>query len=302
MGGIIEKTDKMSMIKTRMRILLARAHTFLSRLDPRVTLVMAFLMVALFGYVDYLTGFEVSFSFFYLIPIAIAAWYVNARAGLAVIAVSITAWVVSNWLAGETYSHEIIRYFNALTRLAVFVLVNELLHELKLVVSHERKESRTDHLTGISNSREFYDLATHELERARRYRHPFTVAYFDLDNFKQINDTLGHSEGDRLLKNIAQTVDGIIRKTDMFARLGGDEFAILFPNTDQPGARSAMSKIEIALGKSMQDMLPPVTLSIGVVTFRSVPVTVDRMLRQADRAMYEAKGGGKGQSFYTVVE
>ena len=302
MGGIIEKMDKLSMIKIRMRILLARAHTFLSRLDPRVTLVMAFLMVALFGYVDYLTGFEVSFSFFYLIPIAIAAWYVNARAGLAVIAVSITAWVVSNWLAGETYSHEIIRYFNALTRLAVFVLVNELLHELKLVVSHERKESRTDHLTGISNSREFYDLATLELERARRYKHPFTVAYFDLDNFKQINDTLGHSEGDRLLKNIAQTVDGIIRKTDVFARLGGDEFVIFFPNTDQSGARSAMSKIETALGKSMQDMLPPVTLSIGVVTFRSVPVTVDRMLRQADRAMYEAKGGGKGQSFYTVVE
>lgn len=284
-----------------MRILLVRAHTFLSRLDPRVTLVMAFLMVALFGYMDYLTGFEVSFSFFYLIPIAITAWYVNARSGLVVIAVSITAWVVSNWLAGETYSHEIIRYFNALTRLAVFVLINELLFELKLVVSHERRQSRTDHLTGISNSREFYDQATLELERARRYGHPFSVAYFDLDDFKSINDTLGHSEGDRLLKSVAQTVDGIIRKTDVFARLGGDEFVILFPNTDQSGAKSAIGKIETALGKSMQDMVPPVALSIGVVTFHSVPVTVDRMLRQADHAMYQAKSRGKDQTFYVQV-
>lgn len=290
------------MIKiTEMRILLVRIHKVLLKLDPRVILVGCLLMAALFGYVDYLTGFEISFSLFYLIPIAIAAWYVNARSGLMLIAVSIVAWLVSNWLAGETYTHEIIRYFNALTRLAVFLLVNELLYELKLVVSHEHRQSRTDHLTGISNSREFYDQATLELERSRRYGRPFSVAYLDLDDFKSINDTLGHSEGDRLLKSVAQTVDGIIRKTDVFARLGGDEFVILFPNTDQSGAKSAMGKIETALNKRALEMVPPVTLSIGVITFHSVPVTVDRMLRQADHAMYQAKSHGKDQTFYMQV-
>ena len=284
-----------------MRTHLARAHEFLLNLPRWAVLTGVGLLVSLFGYVDYRTGFEVSFSFFYLIPIALTAWYVDGRAGLAVVAVSILTWMLSNWLAGETYSHEIIRYFNALTRLAVFVLVNQLLYELKLVVLHEHSQARTDHLTGISNSREFFDLATLELEQARRHRRPFSVAYLDLDDFKRVNDTLGHSEGDRLLRTLAQAAAGVIRKTDIFARLGGDEFVILFPDTDQVGARCAVGKIEEAVGEQVRNIVPPVTLSVGVVTFHSVPITVDRMLRESDRLMYQAKSQGKHRVFYLQV-
>ena len=76
---------------------------------------------------------------------------------------------------------------------------------------------------------------------------------------------------------------------------------ILFPDTDQVGARCAVGKIEEAVGEQVRHITPPVTLSVGVVTFHSVPVTVDRMLRESDRLMYQAKGQGKHRVFYLQV-
>ena len=162
--------------------------------------------------------------------------------------------------------------------------------------------SRTDYLTGISNSREFFNRAESELERARRYKSPFSVAYIDLDNFKQVNDKLGHSEGDRLLKAITQTISASIRKTDTFARLGGDEFVILFSNTEQEGAIPAVQKIEKIIVDEVKVIAIPVTLSVGVATFKSAPYSVDKMLQKADELMYRAKSQGKHQVCYAQFD
>jgi uncharacterized membrane protein YccC len=106
-------------------------------------------LVALVGYLDYSTGFEVSISFLYLIPIAVATWYVTGKAGYVVTFVSVVTVLLSNWAAGETYSREIIRFWNGFTRLMIFVMAIWLLQVFKRALAHERMLSQTDYLTGI---------------------------------------------------------------------------------------------------------------------------------------------------------
>lgn len=274
---------------------LLHLHGRLSKLGKRAIFTLALLLVALCGYLDYLTRFEIAASFFYLIPITIAVWYIDQKAGGVIIVIYAILWLASNWQGGETCSSEAIHCFNALIRLVLFSGFSSLLNELKLALSHEHSLSRTDHLTGIHNNREFFDQAALELERARRLEYPLSIAYIDVDNFKQINDRLGHSEGDKLLKLLAQTTTDVIRKVDIFARIGGDEFVILFPNTDQEGALSAARKMESAIADRMKALPLPLTLSIGLVTFTSAPFTVDKLLQAADQLMYQSKRQGKSR-------
>jgi diguanylate cyclase (GGDEF)-like protein len=277
-------------------------HTLFLELDRKVVLVIVIGLIVLLGWLDYVTGFEITFSFFYLIPIALATWYIDIRVGYVVTVVCIVVWILSNRLAGATYSQESIRYWNASVRLAVFFAISSLLDRFKRVLEAEQLLSRTDHLTGIMNNREFYNQAELEVKRASRYKHPLTLAYIDLDNFKQVNDRDGHQAGDRLLRSVTQTISQEIRKTDVFARLGGDEFALLLPNTDQASARHVLNKIGKTVLAPLRAAASPVTLSIGVVTFLSAPPTMDELIHQADTLMYQAKTVGKNRTLYLQVE
>jgi diguanylate cyclase (GGDEF)-like protein len=129
----------------------------------------------------------------------------------------------------------------------------------------------------------------------RRYRHPFSVAYLDFDNFKFINDTLGHSVGDDLIRVVVETLNHELRKTDQAARLGGDEFAILMPETDGKIAPQVMERMCSKLLDSMKGNNWPVTFSIGLATFNKPPNSVDDMIKAADSLMYEAKNNGKNR-------
>lgn len=276
-----------------MSIIWSQIHAFFTNRDKRTTGVIALCLVVLVGYLDFATGFEISLSFLYLVPVAISTWYLGARYGWLMACISILTWILSNQAAGQTYTHEIIRYWNALTRLTVFTIIILLLEEFKRALLHERMLSQTDHLTGIANNREFYQKLNAEIERSSRTKCPFSVAYIDLDGFKQVNDKLGHRQGDLVLRTVAQTFQSSIRKTDFVGRLGGDEFAILLPNTDQLGARFIMARVQNRVQEQMETLATGVTLSAGVISFASVPESVDDLLNQVDRLMYDAKSGGK---------
>ncbi len=285
-----------------MRRLWRFLHPKLKRLSTTGVYTIAFLLIVLIGWLDYAAGSEIAFSFLYLLPISFATWYASLRGGYFVIAASLVVWLVSNWQAGEYYSSEWIRYFNFGARLAVYSLIAYLLNELKLTIRFEREISRRDPLTGIFNSREFREQLGLELQRADRLSYPISLMYIDLDNFKQVNDTRGHSAGDEQLKLIAQVISGIIRKTDLFARLGGDEFALFLPNVDRASVKYVVNKVEEAVSREMTALASPVTLSIGVVTFHSPPLSVDDFLNKADALMYQAKTMGKQRAMYFVVE
>ena len=281
-----------------MNVTLPRIHYYLVEQSKPAALYVSLLLVALVGLLDYVTGIEISLSFLYLIPVAFASWYVNDRAGYVVTLLSVSASFLSDWARGETYSREIIRYWNISTRLLVFLLVIWLLQEFKRALAHERLLSQTDPVTGIANQREFHQQVYAELQRAGRSRRPISLAYLDLDGFKLVNDSLGHRTGNVLLRAVAQVFQETVRRTDVVARLGGDEFAILLPNTGPAGAKTIMQRLQAASLKRMAESGTRVTLSAGVISFLSPPASVDEMIHQADCLMYQAKAQGRNQILF----
>ncbi|MEP7177115.1 MAG: EAL domain-containing protein, partial [Gemmatimonadales bacterium] len=150
-----------------------------------------------------------------------------------------------------------------------------------------------DPLTGLANRALFRDRVTHALALAHRRGHPVTVLFLDLDDFKTVNDSLGHAEGDRLLIAAAERFLACARNADTVARLGGDEFAILVEGTD--GRESLPERLSAAMSHpfSLGGSQVRVTTSVGVASAAG-DETADDLLRNADVAMYEAKRRGKG--------
>ena len=164
---------------------------------------------------------------------------------------------------------------------------------LNRAMEHEKTLARTDFLTGALNARFFHEMAQMEINRSFRYKRHFTLAFIDVDNFKNINDTFGHTEGDTVLRTIATKIKSHLRKTDIVARVGGDEFVVLLPETDAQTAPIAISNMQRALLKEMAENGWAVTFSIGVLTLTAPRLSVDEMLGRADQLMYVVKNGGK---------
>ena len=201
---------------------------------------------------------------------------------------------------GHVYSHPLIPFWNTLIRLAFFVIITILLFKLRKAMEHEQALARTDDLTGAFNSRHFFAVAQAELERQRRYGRPFTVVYIDLDDFKTVNDQLGHAAGDRVLRCIVDYAHGHLRALDVFARLGGDEFAALLPETDATAARVVVAKLRDGLLDECCKTKVPVTVSMGALTCNAAPATTDEMVRLADDLMYAVKRAGKNGVSYAA--
>lgn len=159
-----------------------------------------------------------------------------------------------------------------------------------------RRRAFHDALTGLANRALFEDRLAQALARARRHDQPVAVLFLDLDDFKTINDSLGHTSGDELLRAVAARIGDVARITDTAARLGGDEFAVLLEVTDGDKDAEAVAR------RLLRELAPPfivgerelrVGASIGVAVSNGA-LTVDEILRNADTAMYEAKEAGKG--------
>ncbi len=155
----------------------------------------------------------------------------------------------------------------------------------------------TDDLTGLYNSRYFFEQVEYEVERAKRYHTPLSLVFFDLDHFKAVNDTYGHLTGSRLLKEVGELLQLLIRKTDRAARYGGDEFVIILPQTEKAGARTLAIKIMEALHKqcffSNCGKRLEVTGSFGVSGFPDDAETSTELISAADTAMYLVKEQGR---------
>ena len=171
---------------------------------------------------------------------------------------------------------------------------------LRSAVEREKDLARTDQLTGLTNRRAFGEMADGEIYRARRYQHPFSVAYVDIDDFKTVNDRFGHATGDALLRVAAEAMKSNSRAIDVICRLGGDEFAILLPETGPKPALVVCRKLHERLLDIMRQHGWPVTFSIGVMTFISPPSTVDEMISLADGLMYAAKNSGKNKIMHQI--
>lgn len=152
--------------------------------------------------------------------------------------------------------------------------------------------ARTDDLTGLLNRRAFVRTADLEIERQARYGGEFSIMMLDLDGFKELNDTRGHTVGDMALRHLAEAIRNNIRRADSVARIGGDEFVVLMPNTPKAACASICQQLRRAIAEDMKDSGFTITASIGSVTFEEPPESVDAALHAADGAMYRAKHNG----------
>ncbi|HVA63292.1 MAG TPA: GGDEF domain-containing protein [Terriglobales bacterium] len=158
--------------------------------------------------------------------------------------------------------------------------------------------TETDSLTGLANRSAFRKRLQHAMETSRRLRQQALLAllYLDIDYFKQINDSLGHAQGDRLLQAFATRLRGCVRSLDSVARLGGDEFTILLENLDGAAdAERVVAAIYAALRQPIRldGQVALVTASIGVAFYRGEEIAPDELLRRADTALYQAKRSGR---------
>jgi diguanylate cyclase (GGDEF)-like protein len=166
--------------------------------------------------------------------------------------------------------------------------------ERELLLKRLDEVATHDQLTGAWNRRQFDELLVRELARARRYNQPLSLIMFDIDHFKNVNDTYGHLAGDDVLAALSVYVSANIRDTDTFARWGGEEFILIVPGVDVGGAARQAEKLRALIEHGDFGAVGWITCSFGVTQFRADD-TPDDLTRRVDTAMYAAKRGGRNR-------
>jgi len=260
--------------------------------SPVGATVIAAALVLSVAAADVYTGPGVDVTLLYLGPIGFGTFFagMGAGAGLAVLAAACS--MESARIVGEQMAPAVVGW-NAVQQLGVFLLLAGVLDAFKKRLLHEQQAARTDSLTSLANRRAFVEAAWVELERARRHGRPLSLLYIDCDDFKAVNDRLGHVGGDAVLAAVGGTLREAVRGHDTVARLGGDEFGVLLPEIDGPGAVALAERLRDQLRATLTGRWDRVTFSIGVATFVTPPGSVDEMILRADELMYEAKRSGK---------
>lgn len=173
--------------------------------------------------------------------------------------------------------------------------------ELQQALEREKLLACTDGLTGLYNRRHFFELAEREFRAALRHQRPLAFLMFDMDGFKQVNDTLGHAAGDQLLDMAAQAAVRQVRASDIAGRYGGDEFVLMLPQTTARQALPVAERIRTGIAAlCLETNQAPlgVTLSIGIAEVSHDPPdeNADRVIQRADEALYRAKNGGRNRT------
>lgn len=181
-----------------------------------------------------------------------------------------------------------------ITFTAIFLVLNSqrLMKELISLQKRLEELASTDPLTGLLNRRVIFEFGEVEFERARRYQHGLSIILFDLDHFKQINDTFGHAAGDTVLKAVADACLEDVRQSEILGRLGGDEFVIILPETEIGGANVTAERLRqkiksITLTYAETEI--QTTISIGVAELSDRETKFDDLLHTADLALYREK-------------
>jgi len=166
--------------------------------------------------------------------------------------------------------------------------LNQAYEELRIL-------AMTDPLTGLANRRHMMDMIKQEVARCKRSSRPFSFVLGDIDNFKHINDTLGHECGDYVLKQVAQLMTAAVREQDVICRWGGEEFLLMLIDTDLEGAAVVAEKIRSVIADTLleyEEKRIPVTMTFGVAPF-NMDWGIDCSIKKADNALYIGKSQGK---------
>ena len=258
--------------------------------------------VVAIGWLDFKTGPDIGLSLLYLAPVAVAGWIGGETAAVVVGSIAGVMWLIADVSWRDTEVAVAISMWNAFSRFVIYISQGVLLallrrdrEKLRRLAAHESVLARTDTATSLPNARAFLEAVDEELERARVTGDPVCVLYFDLDNFKEVNDRFSHAAGDEVLQEVGEALKHTIRGHDVAARLGGDEFAVLLRGVEPDAAVHVGERIA-ALVRSIGARFAEAGLgaTIGVAHARVPPADAAVLLQSADRLMYEGKESGKG--------
>jgi diguanylate cyclase (GGDEF)-like protein len=255
----------------------------LDRGSSFLIMLLSLVLVVAVGALDMATGYELSLAILYVIPIAVASWYVGERAGVAIAVASGVAWVAANFWAGEAAASTFVRGWNGVVRMAIFLVIGVALARLRAERRNTRKLLDEDWLTGFLNGRAFLD----ELSRATENsgRRPLTVSRVDADNLDYVNERFGRVAGDELIAALATAMKASLPVDAAIGRLSGGHFAVLLSGPSPDNARETMSKLQTRMAEAVARLDRPVDVAIAGVTWCRRPGSADEAMRRIDRLM-----------------
>ena len=262
--------------------------------------VLILLLILIFGWLDLFTGYEYSFSVFYLLPVSIAAWFDHKSILILTIILSGATWFYADVSSGHLYANSLAPYWNIFVRFVFFSIVALLVLKVRRDFAAMTIMAMQDSLTSLSNTRAFN--LEYQLIRQKKSNddQKIAVAIIDLDCFKNVNDSYGHSQGDVVLVEFSKLLKDTSRKTDIVARLGGDEFVVILKNTDMHSIQNYEKRLRSSFEQSKLKQKFGVDFSMGVGIFNDLPENLDDATHLADQLMYQSKQAGKSQTTMNV--
>jgi len=260
---------------------------------PRVlVLAISAALTVVVSAADIATSADLTLAIFYAVPVALTTWSAGRLAGLVFALAEALTWTFAGTVGLASHSTDAVFLGNVLLRLAFFAVEVAILAALRESLARERELARVDALTGLDNLRQFRERLHAELVRAARLNGPLSLAVFDVDGLKRVNDEHGHAVGDQLLVEVARSWRSNLRSSDLLARTGGDEFAVILPDTGVE-ATVAVENCRRACRAALAARGWTASVSVGVVTWLGGETGGEGLVRRADELMYEAKASGK---------
>jgi diguanylate cyclase (GGDEF)-like protein len=260
----------------------------------RFSLVISVLIIVILGWIDYVSGVDFRIYPLYFIPLAFGSWNRPAITSLMLSVYATAVWFFSNYLIGMRYSSNVVWVVNTASQLTTFILVSLAVAYIGRRFEFESELARTDALTGLLNSRAFYERMSFEVKRSHRYQRPIAVVYLDLDNFKEINDRLGHKAGDKILLRVARILRASLRDTDIVGRMGGDEFMLVLPEINSDSLEKVLERVRVKVKTIIgNDHKLHLSISAGAVVCIPNKETMEKLISFSDDLMYQVKRSGK---------
>lgn len=267
--------------------------------SPPVRVVFFAILLVIFSMVFYIDINYLSSGITLLLPyvllVSLGVLLIGNIPSLVFVILTISFWFISK---KTSVPDQMASIYTDLSIKSIFIILQYfLIIYIKKLYRVAESLSLIDDLTGLNNRRGFYTLGQYEIMNLKRNNNNLSILYLDIDNFKSENDSLGHKEGDKILKVLSDVIKRTTRNLDISARIGGDEFCVLLPNTDRHMAKSITKRITDEFSQICSTNSWRTTLSIGVLTTRKI-MNLDLLIKKSDDLMYKAKEKGKNKVEY----